>query len=83
MNKFSMRSFLAGAVLTSTLTVGGLVLAQGDDNDGGMMGGGMMEMMPEMQEMMSRCNAMMDRMEKNGGGEGMMSPETKPEQDAS
>lgn len=52
MNRFSPGSFVAGAVLAASLTVGGLALAQGE----GMMGGG--GMMSQMSEMMSKCNAM-------------------------
>lgn len=79
MKRFAPGSFFAGAVLAGALTVGGLAIAHGDGDSerGGMMGGeGMMGMMSQMQEMMSRCNAMMDNMGEGDHG-GMMSPERR------
>lgn len=61
MSGISIRSFLAGAVLAGSLTLGGMVLAHGDGS--GEKGGGMMGMMSQMQAMMSKCNAMMDDMD--------------------
>ncbi len=56
MNRFSIGSFLAGAVLAGSLTMGGLALAD-REGEGGMGEGGMMS---QMQEMMGKCNQMMD-----------------------
>lgn len=75
MNRFSLGSFVAGAVLAASLTVGGLALAHSEG--GGMMGGG--GMMSQMQEMMSKCNAMMDKMDGHMGEEGPSAPDTNSE----
>ncbi|MDN3519085.1 hypothetical protein QWY84_15820 [Aquisalimonas lutea] len=80
MNKFSMGSFLAGAALASSLAVGGVAIANGGSNGKGMMGDdSMMGMMSQMQSMMTQCESMMDQMGAHGDAEGMMSPESEPE----